>query len=141
VFSRYIDGEVVQFAIPNQREIFINSVKMVHITVKPHISSLKEKVPADKIIKKMFADVVVQLDAIDKIYLEEKEKLNVHTKNRGGNLDHKTRMKLIDEYNSGLSEIESTREMEIVNSYHLLLSAISFLLNNLGYFEEKGAAW
>ena len=138
VFSRYVDGELVQFAIPNQREIFINSVEMTHIVVKPHIMGLKENVPAQKIVKDMFDKIGGDLKEVNDSFNKQKDNLDLLTENRGGAMEHKVKMNLVAEYNNGLTDLEAERETAIVKVYHDLLSAISFLLNHIGYFEEKG---
>ena len=43
VQKRLIDGQVVELAVPNQMQIFVNSVQMVEIPLKPYFKKTKNK--------------------------------------------------------------------------------------------------
>jgi len=122
-----IDGVPYEIMIPNQREIVINSIEMLRILVAPIIKKNKEVI--DEQLKKFEDDLIILINTVK----EEEEKLK-------GELDKKDNKEAyIKNYNRRLSDIENSFLMEKVILYkEKLLTAISFLLNYINYFEEEG---
>lgn len=137
VEKKLINGVIYEIPRPNQREVFINSVEMAYVPLRPKLEKSKKK--------KMFEDFDNTLKKLDnafesriqKLRLEldkEKPKVNNHIQEAV-----KQRYNaMIHTYNQTFSDYKEDYEIEKVKVYKELLIAISFLLNELDYFDEVG---
>ena len=134
IITRFMNGQSVEVMLPDQREIFINSVQMLHTAVLP-----KEMRCKDDDINKMFKDVK---DAISKLNKWRDDGLaELRSQFSQGKMQHlKVDMKnqKVSEYNHTMKEIETTYNHKLTHIHKDLLNAISCLMDKLNYFEEVG---
>lgn len=129
VERRVIEGQLIEFIVPNQREIFINHCEMLKILLAPKI----------KQHNKVVAPFLIQ-------FQKELNKVNVDF-----NVKQKAiKQKIDDDFPTDANDI-GQNNIELQNSlddYELakvalykkyLLISISFLLEHLNYFAEAGA--
>lgn len=133
VQTRVIDGQVIQIAVPDQREIFINCVKMSHITIIPKINALKE----EDDLKKKFIAWEDNNKTIKKTYVDKLRRLQQDYKSKpqdylapNGNSS--------EEYNIKYTIIKEKLDLDRVEESRELLILISLLLHSLNYFDEGG---
>jgi len=121
-----IDGVPYEIMIPNQREIVINSIEMLLILVAPIVEKNKDVI--DEQLKKFNKDLKELITKLN----EEKKKLK-------DELDTKENKEVYTkDYNRYLSNLDDNFQMERIFLYKEKLTAISFLLNHINYFEEAG---
>jgi len=130
VFERVINGEIINVAIFNQREIFINSVQMIKATLLPKIkkSSMKKDFKDNE-------DSLKQLQIKHDKSVEDLQKNYINfLDNPSPNTEHK-----VIEYNKKLNILVNELELNKVEIHKELLNCVSNLMEELKYFEESGA--
>lgn len=130
IFSRFIDGQLIEVAVANQREIFTNHVEMLRITLVPEIDRLH--VDKDKVIKDKFLKFDDDIKRLENGYMLSLDKVRVNYFQRS-----RTSSNAEQEYNFAVKQIKNTYEIQKVIIYRGLLIAISYLLNHLNYFQEQ----
>ncbi len=137
VQTRFVDGQTIQIAVPDQREIFINCVKMSYITIIPKIQEMKDDPKKNKIdLKHKFK----MWDTTNSSLLNDHEE---KLKNLRQKLSSKSKGYLspnqdTDEYQLMYAAIKERHDNERVEKSRELLTLISLMLNHLNYFDEKG---
>ncbi len=133
LISRYINGQIVQLSLPNQKEIFYNSVTMLktmlnsqienHENIKDKIKDINEKYSN---LKKKYPDMFND---------ELKELRGIITRTRDYNKAEQYRVQhndIITNSKNGIEKLEFEQSQE-------LLIALEQLLSELNYLEEGGA--
>lgn len=124
---RFIKGVETEVVIPNQREIFINSVKMLSILLSPELNSkiqtdiLDELKEIDEEITKLNEDTLFQL-------VEEKKQYQRYKYNKP-----KEYLSVIKSIKIELSE---QKEKDLVICFQNKLIKLSQSLKELNYFDE-----
>lgn len=132
IVTRLIDGKPVDILMPNQREIFNNSVEMCYYPLCPYINSCR-----DENVKKMFETVNLQRKMITDWFNEELKKLDEENEERINTPDNSRRQEWIQEYNKRLRLLEGRHQNKLVSLHKELLKSLSFLLHEMNYFEEE----
>ena len=127
--KRIIDGKVIEIVVPNQKEIFINSVEMLWILVQPKALELKEDDERKK-------EMVMTLNRVQAIKDNFKKKrgniMEIWKTKYKRNPDRK------ESLNIALSLYDRQEEESKLYDTKNILLLISGLLSKLNYFEEKG---
>lgn len=134
VVQRLVNGELIEVPVPNQREVFINSVQMLGTVLKPHL--LRNPQISDD-TKQIFADFETKLKELDDRYMKQVNELNTYYSKRCNAMTPQGNQ-CIAEFNNKLRYMKDSQELERVDVYKKCLEALSFLLNDLGYLVEKG---
>ena len=135
IITRFMNGQSVEVMLPDQREIFINSVQMLHTAVLP-----KEMRCKDEPIKEMFKGVKEKISKLDKWKSEGMNDLRSEfSKEKMQNLKVDMKNQKVMEYNHTVKDIETTYNHKLTQIHKELLNAISCLMDKLNYFEEVGA--
>lgn len=130
VRSRVINGQVVEIAVSNTREMFIREVEMMWTLVVPEYEEHSDN--------ERISELINQADTISKKAEKELEasikNLKVkesHLLNNGGSISdvNEERKRLSDKY-----------ELEKVIVARTRLTAIMFLLKTLNYYGEGGSS-
>ena len=121
VSEKVINGKRIEVEIPNQREIFINSVKLLHTIL---LSELFKKKDYLKEIQGLDSDI---------IKIEQKCNIEIGKLNKG----YKTN-KSID-YDKNFDRFSDSMEKQIISTTHKKLMVLSLLLAHLNYFKEGSA--
>lgn len=127
VKTRVINGQVFEIAVPNQIEIFVNSVEMLKISLEPNIKQEKKTV-GEKIEKNND-----NLNKVEEYYKKEKKGLMENYKP----YNEKWINKYKNEHNTRLANIEKNYEYARVKIYREILVTMSFLLKEMNYFDEE----
>ncbi len=126
--KKIMDGRLIEESIPNQRELFINSVEMLKIPLLKRFQSYISK-KDDNEIKKLFESTESKL----------KELKEEHSKIRKDIIYSKNKPAHSEAVNNKLGLIYNEFEIEKVEIYKQLLIAITYLLDEEHYFEEESA--
>lgn len=139
IMQRYINGELVELVLPNQREIFINSVQMAYVPLLPHI------LKCDNVeVKEMFKRVDEEIDRNDEMHYQalatlQSQYTDLNFKRPTPNSrEFLTVQNRIHDYNNKLAELDELNESRKVQLGFKLLKAISYLLYESNYFDEAG---
>lgn len=137
---RLINGEAVAIVVPNQPEIFCNSVEMLRLQLEPKA--------------KEYANITKQLTDID----ERMKQLNTKKENLINRTFERTKRNMespssiirsvnyereLGQYQQRfhkIKEIEDNYERERLMLFRDTLKVLSFLLYEMRYFDEGGAA-
>ena len=122
-----INGEVVEKVVPNQIEIFINSVQMFKVSLEPSIEKYKGY------IKDKLSSANVNIIALDKLYNQKLEEIGSKSKSKNANWIKQYGK----QYNERIVKLEEKYQDRRVVAYRDLLVVLSFLLKKENYFEEK----
>ncbi len=133
VDKRLINGEVVEFIRPNQREVFINSVEMAFIPLKPKAEGCKKEK-----IKEMFKNFDKEKKEIIDKYSKDMGNLNEKYKQTLSNQNSESHNQSVSDFNREIDNLKIDFEWKQVSISKGLLKAISYLLDELKYFEESG---
>jgi len=127
VRKRVIDGQITEIAIPNQIEIFINSVKMLRLLLK----SYEEKE------KKLIGDTMKEITGKHNKLIEghNQEIGKIAKAYRPQN--ERWVKKNYRQHNERLNNCNMSLEKEKVEIYAEYLSAMGTLLNKLNYFDDE----
>jgi len=128
VKNRLVDGQIMEFVVPNQKEIFINAVEMAFMPLRPYVSKCSDESIKDKF--KTYDESIKQLnknytDTLVSIRKEYDSKIGI-----GKDFSN--------EYNLRVRNVANNFENAKVSLSKQLLEAISYLLFDLDYFGETG---
>jgi len=126
VIRRLVNNQVMEFVVPNQIEIFINSVEVLRIILQPNFKK-KEKV-IKKYIDEYEKEITDLMNTYNKRISEAKRDLI--------NQPPELRGSFIRDYNKFINNEERRCNIAKVNIYRKLLIGISILLDEMDYFEE-----
>jgi len=126
---------VVEIMTPNQTQIFVNTVEMLRVLLLPHIATNHKKI--GPMLKKHYDDLAALNNNYEGIRGNLKKEYD-SIPNTRQNINEPTQKELhAKEYRTLLQKIEETYQQQLVIHYRdKLLSALSQLLSDLGYFEE-----
>ena len=137
VRQRVVDGILFSEAIPNQIQIFINSVDMLKHLLFPHIQKHSSYIGTK--INKFESDLVVLSNNANKRYGSIMKAYNKLSDRMGdlesGDITRKQRATPIK--NRKVEGLNKQLEKERYGLYKELFGHLSFLLNKMGYFEEQ----
>lgn len=132
VMRRFIDGQVQEIVVPDQKEIFKNSVEMLKITLLP---SFMEKENKKKYFK--YIDTYEkQKKELKTKMIQESEKMILKPEVKHVNLTDDQKMMLLQSREERLISLFEKIELKI---YRDLLQGIALLLHELNWFEEHSA--
>jgi|TARA_Y100000310_G_C20613998_1_gene779583 vacuolar-type H+-ATPase subunit I/STV1 len=130
IMQRYVDGELINIIVPNQKEIIINNISSLRIACLPYL--VKSKKPKVLFHKERFEESQKKIredkDKRDKEINNNRNKLN------SNNLRQADKIKM---YNDQLRENKDYYELLNIESYKELLICLTFLLDEHNFFEEK----
>lgn len=126
VKKRVINGQVYEIAVPNQIEIFINSVEILKISLIPKLD--KDTKPIEKKIDGKYEE----LDKINKSYDSQANELINSSKPN----NEKWITKYRDYFNKTLATLGRGRELIKVDIYRKILIDLGEIMKGLNYFEE-----
>ena len=136
IIRKLINGEVVEIMRPNQKEVYINSVSMLHICLIPKIKLLPME-------HELYCRFGVFEQDLDKLNAKE-NKLMDEVKEEGKKAPNPFRRP--DQYqvamnnnNKRVRDITTWGEDQRKKLYDNLLVACSFMLMHLNYFDAKGS--
>ena len=134
IVKRFINGEVIELFLPNQREIVINSVNACCLWLGDKINKCD-----NKDIKGKFEQLSQKLITLDLWIKDQDDKLNMlQQKISPKYMNPETYKQRIAEYNTKISDLSKTYEYR-KHSIHLeLLGALSLLCSHNNYFDKKG---
>jgi len=132
VVRRVIGGQLIEEPAPDQITVFLNSIEMLKISLLPEIKK------NEKIVEPFFNGFEEEMEAISKTRSDKLTKINQHYQNL---MDMNPYRKIdVTLMNSQKKEIWDNYERMKIHLYkNKLLVGMSFLLNHLNYFEERGA--
>jgi len=123
---KLVQGIWMDIEVPNQREIFINSVDMLRSSIISHLQTSKLKKDMDNIDK--------EIEELNKSYKERIQKLNENDKNIKNRSFGKLGINT-----SAFSTESDLYELNIVKLYKKKLDILSLLLKEINYFNEFDA--
>ena len=135
IIKKVLNGEVIEIMRPNQREVYINSVKMLQICLLPRIGILPEDNEISKLFKEVNSDIEKLNSTREKAFegvREESKKLSNPFRRPDKYNDEVTKQ------NQRVSEIIKGCEHANKDLHDTLLLACSYMLMHLNYFESKG---
>ena len=128
--TKFIGGIETQIDIPNQREIFINSVKMLSAILSPEVNMPDQEEIMEELIK-IDEQIKYEEEHCKKVLDEEKEKYIGYKINKP------------DAYKKviGIAKdsLDTMRERNLVVFYQNKLIILSKSLKALNYFDESGS--
>lgn len=133
ILKRVIDGKLHEITVPDQVEIFKNSVEMLRYALTAHAKKHED-------IMNPFFD---NFDNKIKQAIKNSEKLKESIQNELGEISSiaiKGNPTIVHQFNRQLAEVDRNCEKEIIEAYKILFRGISVLLNELNYFDE-GSTW
>ncbi len=128
--KRIVGGKTMEIAIPNQREVFINSVEMLKIPLLRRFKHYCNK-KGDNDIKDIFGSTEKELKELKEDYIKVRNAI-VSNKNKNEN---------INATNTRVGSIYNDFEIRKVEIYKQFLMAVSYLLDEENYFEEVSATF
>lgn len=128
LMRRLVNGEVQEFPVPNQVEIFCNSVEMLLILIQPKI---KEKKEYGEWMRKIQNETKERREEIKKQKDEFIRDFNSKTANY--------QTTYYGYFKNSIQNFESDIEQERIAYCNKVLACVSDLLNSLKYFEEATA--
>lgn len=131
VFKRIIDGQLVEYSVPNQVEIFCNSVEMFYYAMQPYVSK------GGKEFKTQMTELLKQLTDDEKDYKKDVITIKSQTKNIVQGYLSSNGINIADISNSvkiRFNKYENTK----IKLRKDQLALLSELLSKLNYFEEGG---
>ena len=126
--KKIVDGKVIEEPIPNQREVFINSVEMLVIPLLKRFRNYCNKKDSNE-IKTIFKDAESGLKNLKGEHIKVKKEILINKGKANNAMDINNRLGII--YNEF--------ELEKLEIYKNFLIAISYLLDEEHYFEEESA--
>jgi len=133
--KRIVQGQLVEIGVPNQREIFINSVEMLYFILEPYLKNDKAVI---KKVGKLFDNFDKNKDGI---CLEYQKNLT-NAQNRANFITANARGWVKDDskgvYGEESQKARENYELKLVDLYKKRLQALSFLLDELDYFSNVG---
>lgn len=128
---RTVRGMHVEVTVPNQREIFINSVKMLEIIMKPDI--LKNEKIMNK-IKEINRKIKEHNKKFQDEYKSMKENYKSRLKKAADHTKWQNTKKLWDDF---IENIKDRSELDGINLSRRKMTELSKLLYNLNYYNEE----
>jgi len=131
VFKRIIDGQLIEYSVPNQVEIFCNSVEMFYYAMQPYVARGGEE------FKTQIKELLEQLIEAEKDYKEDVTAIKSQTKNISEGYLSSNGINIADISNSvkiRFNKYENTK----IKLRKDQLALLSELLSKLNYFEEGG---
>lgn len=130
VINRIINGQLIELAVPNQREIFINSVEMLNIVLIPEIKKNKKLIQEDidkfeYSLQKLNINLNEYMQQIDSNITFDDPRYKQHSE------------AYYKDKNISIQNLHDNYELAKVELYKSLLRTIGMLLNHLNYFEEE----
>lgn len=126
LMRRFVDNKVVEFPVPNQREIYINCVESLRQLIEPKVDIRWET------CGERFRIFDNKLYKLNDYYNERKQKL----RKEFSELNFRVKDRHLPKFNQQMKELNTEYEVKKVQLYGELFLAISFLLSELNYFEE-----
>ena len=134
VTKRIINNEVIEFPVPNQIEIFINSIEMLKIVLSKSIKDYKD----NKEIKECYDKFDEGIKQIEKV---KQELIKNITNNQARNqnvylINSNSRKKGFEDVAiiNSIQDIEQLTQRLRVDAYKNLLESISLIIKDLNYF-------
>lgn len=137
VIKRLVEGKVVDIVVPNQKEIFVNSVKMCFVPIIPQIPKIKNEKTLN-LLKSAQEKIRVNEELYEKQLQELKNNYKDafrRTSNPEGEMKREVRLK---DYESEQEFITNLYETSQVEAHRKLLTSIAYILDEINYFEETG---
>jgi len=131
--TRILNGEQISIFVPNQREVFVNNVKMLWVLVLPYYA----KTDVIKESKKSIDERLNELKNTSNAELNNKFNWVLPNSTHGVMPREIQRVKK-EMFLTIQKNANNYRERKTVELHHELLKAISYLLESLDYFEEAG---
>ena len=120
--TKFVSGKFVEVDVPNQREVFINSVRVLHYVLLPELTRNEE------LLKEM-QEIDNEVKEIEKKKYDELKAFEVKY-NQNNNLD----------WNKKVDKLEAELEMLKVERTYRKLIVLSMLLKEINYFSEQGGS-
>lgn len=138
VLKRLIDNKVYEFPVPNQFEIFTNSVGVLKRMLKSQIEAKDTPQKIKDLIMDFYTKEKNRVLTKQKGFFEVENWLNEIKKNSMGSEEH-IRAKTEQAFASCREIEKSSEEIELSN-YYYLLESLGVLLDHLKYFEDSKTA-
>ena len=136
IIYRIINGEKVEVAVPNQLEIFINTVDALFVMLTPYVVDHQDHIGKE----------VNDFDDRHKKIKEHAEKLRKQYTKKFNSMSTKKGPNGIserdlhrDKYKLLMKEINEREELSLYEANKYLLVAMTKLLKRLNWFEELGS--
>lgn len=133
IYKRVINGEVIEFVAPNQKEIFINTIEMLDASLIPHFSMAKSKE-----LKIEYENLKKDKENIDKDFNNEIKRINEMYKDKINSPFQSSKLSFIAQFNNEIKNNDRNYEMSKIRLYKKMLVLFSKLLADLNYFNEEG---
>ena len=134
IVKRFINGEVIELFLPNQREIVINSISACCLWLGDKIQKCD-----NSNIKEKFDNLNNKLIELDKWFLNQDKILNDSQNKISPQFMNQNQYKeRIGEYNTKISDLAKTYEYRKHSVYLEILGALSLLCSHYNYFDRKG---
>lgn len=134
LMKRVIDGKVVELPVPNQIEIFINSVEVLKMILSTKL--IENKGVVGERMKKFYDTQKLLSDDFGKNYSEV-----IHSINNCVVVSIRMKERIYTQQKSSLDRIQKYYEQAEIQNYRFLFETLSILLDHLKYFEEQGVTW
>jgi len=133
VQRRLIGNEVMEFVVPDQREIFINSVEMLKTSLTKRIINLKDKEP---FIHGKFTEAAAEIENVQQRHAQKHAQILSDFAPRANSRIFSIKESASQKYNADLKNINEIHAIELVAAHKKLLAAISILLFEYNYLGE-----
>ena len=133
VQRRLIGNEVMEFVVPDQREIFINSVEMLKTSLIKRIINLKDKEP---FIDGKFKEAAAEIDKVNQDHNKRQSHIMNEYAPRANSRIYAIKDGAGRKYNADLKTANEIHATELVAAHKKLLAAISILLFEYNYLGE-----
>ncbi len=131
VQKRFINNEVVEFPVPNQREVFINSVDMLRVGLTKRILDMNQKENATTI--KKYNEAMGEIDKINQTYGDNQKQILEEYQKRMNSKIMSIKQVSIEKYNNDNKNLNDMHEMQLVQAHKRLLNSLSMLIAENDY--------
>lgn len=134
VIKRLIDGEIQEFMVPNNRQIFKNHIMMLHMMMLPDLKRYKDEEPI-----KTHLNAFKSKEELNKNEFIKSKRTITATYNSKPKGERHNYADWLNKYIKNLEEAHENESLEIHRNE--LLPALVYIMQLLNYFEEQSATY
>ena len=131
IMERVINGERIQMIVPNQREIFINSVRMLYGVLTPLV---KKHMGKKKECEESFGSINKRMDELEKAYDPEQYMDMPELDDPEYQKDPES---LKQYYFSVVDRLNDKKESKLIELHRKLLIELAFIMASENYGSER----
>ena len=140
ITRRIINGQVVEIPVPNQQEIFVNSVKVLDIILVGKIATNKELITEridefNKRLKELPVEYEEQRQQIEAAYYPPKTK-SIDGMTFIAKISEEEATRKFENFQEEVMLLKENFDTRRIDLYNYKLETLSILMDSLRYFEE-----